>query len=195
MLLQVFLHVDRLVEVRIDDDGVLLLIYTQFFYAEIDQLELQFIQINTVLHRHGEASLAVEKELQRTLCTQCAAELGEVRTDVRYRTHVVVRSGLYEDSHAVRTVSFVIDLLVSLRRFIRCFFDRAVDIVLRHVLALTLLDQRTQTRVGIRIRTTLTSSNSDFLTQFGKCTGHMSPTFQFSCFAIFKRSSHNNTNF
>ena len=120
------------------------------------------VQINAVLHCYRKACFTVEEELQTALCAECTTELGEVRADVSYGTHMVVGSGLYEDCYTVRSVSFVIDLLIAFGRFIRRFLNSAVDVILRHVLAFTLLDECTKTRVGVWIRSTLTGSNRDF---------------------------------
>ena len=162
MVLEVFLHVNSLVEVGVNDDSVLFFIHTEFFYTEINQFEFEFIEVNTVFHSDGEARLTVEEELQRALCTQSTAELREIRTDVSHCTHVVVCGCFHKDGDSVRTVSFVVNLLISLRRFVGRFLDGAVDIVFWHVLAFALLNQCTQTRVRVWVRTTLTGSNSDF---------------------------------
>ena len=162
IVLEVFLHVDCLVEVGVDDDGVFLLVHAEFLYTEIDEFKFEFVKVNTVFHRDGEASLAVEEELEATLSAECAAELGEIRADVRYGTHVVVRGGLYEDSDTMRSVAFVVDLLIALRRFIGRFLDSAVDVILRHILSFALLDQCTQTWVRVRIRSSLAGCYGDF---------------------------------
>ena len=117
--------------------------------------------------------------------------LGEVGADISDSTHVVVGSGLNEDSYTVRAVSFVVNLLVAFRGLIGSFLNGAIDIVLGHVLTLALLDEHTQARVTIRIRSPFAGSNSDFFTKFSKRAGHVSPAFQFSCFSVFKSASHN----
>ena len=90
--------------------------------------------------------------------------LSEVRPDIRYGTHVVVSSRFYKDGNAVRTITFVVDLLIAFGRLICRFLDSAVDILLGHILALALLNKHSQTRVAIGICTALTSSDSDFFT-------------------------------
>ena len=191
VVLKVLLHAGILVEVRVDNNRVLFLVHIQFFYAEINEFEFQFVEINTIFTRYGKASLAVKEELQTALCTKVSAVFGEVRTDISDSTHVVVGSGLNEDSDTVRAVTFVVDLLVAFGRLIGSFLNGAIDIVLRHVLAFALLNEHAQPRVTIRIGSAFASSNSDFFTQFSERAGHMSPTFQFSSFSVFKSASHN----
>ena len=89
------------------------------------------------------------------------------------------------------TVSFVVNLLVTFRGLVGRFLDSAVDVILRHVLSLALLNQCTETGVGIRVGSAVAGCYSDFFTEFSECTGHMTPAFQFGRFAIFKCASHN----
>ena len=128
-------------------------------------------------------------------CPSCpvAALLVEVVAQVGHGAGGVVGSGLHEHGDAMRSKSLVDHLLVVAGIFLACLLDGAFHGVLRHVGRLGVGHEGTQARVGRGVGTTGLDGHGDFLTDLGERAGHAAPTFQFSCFAIFKSSSHNIT--
>ena len=129
----------------IDCDFVVLLILIKLiFYAVVDQVENHLIHIQTFLLLECEHSLVVEEERQRTCCTQVSAELVEDRTNVSNSTCSVVCQSINEDSHSVRAISLVCYFLVIAGILATSVLDGTSDVILRHVLTLTVSDDSTQ---------------------------------------------------
>ena len=97
---------------------------------------------------------------------------------------------IHEYGHTVRSVSLVGHALVVALILAHCILDGTLDVVLRHVLALAGSDNRTQCRVVFRFGSAGFHRNSNLFTQSCKGLCHVTPSFQFGSFSIFKRSSH-----
>ena len=110
---------------------------------------------------------------------------------IRHGPGVVVCSCFYNDGNAIRCISFISDFLVIRSIFRDCSFDSPFYIFFRHIFSLGILNQNTKTGIVCWVGATGFYGNIDFFSDSGKRTGHITPSFQFACFAVFKRSSHN----
>ena len=87
-------------------------------------------------------------------------------------------------------ISLIGHLLVIALVFTHSVLDGALDVFLGHVLTSTGSDDSTQCRVVLGLWATGLYGNGNLLAQFGKRTGHVTPSLQFRSFTIFKCSSH-----
>ena len=131
-----------------------------------------------------------EHECHAARVAERTAAFVEIHAHVGYRSVGVVGCGLDEECHAMRAISFVNDLLVIGCVLLGGTLDCALDILLRHILRLGILNQNTQTGIARRVRTTGLDCYFNLLAQLGKCTRHVSPTFQLARLTVFKCSSH-----
>ena len=132
----------------------------------------------------------IKQESQRTCGTQISIKLVEYRTNITYSTSSVVGQRIHQNGNSVWTIAFISYFLIIALVFTKCIFDSTVNVVLRHVLTLSISNDGTQCRVVFWLWSTCFHSNGDLFTNLRKCTSHVSPTFQFCCFTIFKCSSH-----
>ena len=112
------------------------------------------------------------------------------RTNVTNGTSGVISQGVNEDSYSVRAISLVSHLLIVTLVLTHSVFDGTLDVVFRHVLALSVSNDSTQCRVHVGLRTTSLHGNGNLLANLSKRLGHVAPSLQFRSFAIFKCSSH-----
>ena len=90
-------------------------------------------------------------------------------------------------------VSFVVHFLVVAGVLAHGVFNGALDVVLGHVLALGIGDNGAKGGVHVGVGASGFYCDGDLLANLCECLGHMAPSFQFRCFAIFKCSSHFST--
>ena len=160
-------------------------------HAAIDQFEFQLFDIHPFFHRSFENALVIEHKRHRSRSPERTAELVEIAANVSYGTRRIVGRRLDNHRDPERSVSFVHHLFVVAHLFRRGPFDRAFDVLFRHIGGFRILNQHSEVGITRRIRPSGLHGNRDFLSQFGKSTGHVAPSFQFACFSILKCSSHN----
>ena len=83
------------------------------------------------------------------------------------------------------------DFFVGRLVFLGGTLDGALDILLGHALALGGGHEQTKTEVAGGVGTAGDDGQLNFFSNLGERAGHVTPTFQFTCFTVFKRSTHN----
>ena len=190
VVFEILLNAGVFLESTVDYDVVFVLV--EFVNAVVDEFEFEVFERNAVLRLDVEHTLVFEHKREAARGAEVAAKLVEIAAHVGYGASVVVGGSFHNDSDAKGAVSFVYDFLVVACILVGGLLDGAVDGVLRHVCSLGVSHEGTEARVGLRVRTAGLDGDGDFLTDFSECARHIAPSFQFSCFAIFKRSSHKN---
>ena len=185
------LDVAEALRITIDSDFACFLVLVVFiFYSVVDEVENHLVHINTVLLLECEHALVVEEEREATCGTHVTIELIEDRTNVAYSTSGVVGKSVNEDSYSVRTISLVSNLLVFALILTHSVLDSTLDVVLRHVLALSISDDSTKSRIVLWFWTASLYSNGNLLANLCKCTSHVAPSLKLCSFTVFKCSSH-----
>ena len=113
-------------------------------------------------------ALAVEHEADCAGLGQIAAVLGEDRADVGRRAVLVVGHRLDDHRDAAGAIALIADLVIVLGVSAHGLLDGAFDHVLRHRLALRLLDREAQARVLLRVGVAHLRGDGDFLRQLGE---------------------------
>ena len=175
-------------EVSVDKDFIL--ITEDLVDIAVDEFKLELVHINIVAPSDDEGTLALEEEVIHTHGAELALTTDEGSTEIGDSAGRIVCGGLDDYGNTVRTFAVVDDLLVGRLVLLSGTLDSAFDILLGHRLALGGLHEQTQAEVARGIGTASEDGQFDFLTNLGEGTGHMAPTFQFSCFTVFKCSSH-----
>ena len=137
-----------------------------------------------------ENAFVVEKECERAHCSEVSRELVENGTHVGHRSRGVVGERVDENGDSVGAVSLVGHALVVALVFAHCVLNGALNVVVGHVFALGVGNDCAQVRVVFRLRSAFLNCNGYLFSNLGESAGHVSPPFQFRCFAVFKCSSH-----
>ena len=156
----------------------------------VNQLEYYFIHVNSVFLFESKHGLVVEQKAERTLSTQITVEFVEHRAYIAHGSGCIVGECFNEYGNPVRAVAFVGYFFVFALIFSHRIFDSPLNIILRHVFALAGCDDGSQTGIIFGLRPASFYCYCDFFSQFGECTGHVTPSFELCSFAIFKCSSH-----
>ena len=137
-----------------------------------------------------EGALALEEEVIHAHGAQFALAAHEGGAEVSDGARGVIGGSLHDDGGAVGAFAVVDDLFVGRLVLLGGALDGAFHILLGHRLTLGGLHQQAQTQVGRGIGATGKDGQFNFLTNLGEGAGHVAPTFQFSCFAVFKCATH-----
>ena len=193
-LLYIFLYVTERLVGAVDYNGfvaVLIFLAEDLVRSIIYEFEFQFVKVNLFfLALDLEDALVVEHELNASACAEGAVVLVEVAADVGNRTGMVVSRGLYKICYTAWTITFIHYFLEITLVLFNSSLDSPVNVLLRHVLTLSRLDDCSQGRVIVRIRTAVLGCYGNFLSQTCEDAGHVAPSFELSFFSEFKCSSH-----
>ena len=111
----------------------------------------------------------LEQESDRAVGAEIAVVLGESMPHVRHGARLVVGHAVDDHGRTGNAVTFVADfLVVDAFEVAGAALDRALDVVLRHVVGVGLVDRQPQTRVGPRIAAAHARRDGDFLDEAGK---------------------------
>ena len=168
----------------------LVLVAEDLVDVAVDKLKLKLVHIDVVAPSNDEAALAFKEKVVHTHRAQLAFAANESGADVGDGTCGVVGGCLDHESGAVRTFAIVDDLLVGRLVLLGGALDGAFHVLFGHTLALGGLHQQSQSQVARRVGAAGKDGQFYLFSYFGEGAGHMSPPFQFSCFAVFKCSSH-----
>jgi hypothetical protein len=113
----------------------------------------------------------VEHEGHRAGLGKIAAGLGEGRAHLAGRAIAVVGQHLDDDGDAARSVALVADLVVALGVAAGCLLDRAVDVVLGHVLGARGEHRRAQARIHGGVGQAELGGDGDFTRELAEQLG------------------------
>src|ERR1700761_4525536 len=164
--------------------------FAHFFQTKIDKLELQIVRINSLRFQFEHAHY-FELKAHTTTVTQRTSALIEMRFDIGHRPDMVIGGSLYEDSHAMRTITLIKDLLIILHFLTLRAFDSGFNPVLGHVHAFGVLKTTPEGRIGGRIGSAGFYGNGNFLSDTGKLFGHPVPPGKHRVLSYFKYATHN----
>ena len=111
----------------------------------------------------------LEEERDRAVGAEIAAVLGEGVPHVGDSARPVVGHAINDDRRARDAVALVADFLViDAFKIASAAFDGALDVVLRHVVGVGLVDRQPQARVRPRIAAAHARGHRDFLDEAGE---------------------------
>ena len=176
-------------EVGVDHDFVF--IAEHFVDVVVDKLKLQFVHIGAFFVGDDEGAFALEEEVVHAHGAQLSLAAYKGGTNVGDGAGWVVGGSFDDEGGAVGAFAVVDDFFVGRLVFLGGTLDGALDILLGHALALGGGHEQTKTEVAGGVGTAGNDGQLNFFSNLGERAGHVTPTFQFTCFTVFKRSTHN----
>ena len=133
-------------------------------------IERRFHQLVFVgARREQELAAMLEQERDRAVRAEIAAVFGEGVAHIRDGAHAVVGHAIDHYGRALDAVAFVADfLVVHAFQVATAALDRALDVVLGHVLLIRLVDRQAQPRIAVEIAAAQPRGNGDFLDEPGE---------------------------
>ena len=176
-------------EVGVDHDFIL--VAEHFVDVVVDKLKLQFVHIGAFFVGDDEGAFALEEEVVHAHGAQFTLAAYKGGTDVGNGAGGIVGGCLDDEGGAMGAFAVVDDFFVGRLVFLGGTLDGALDILLGHALALGGGHEQTKTEVAGGVGTAGNDGQLNFFSNLGERAGHVTPTFQFTCFTVFKRSTHN----
>ena len=195
VVLKIFLNGGKALVFSVDVDLVLLLVKEDLRDAEVDELELKLLEVDALFVLYDEVALVLEHESYAARRAESAPELGEVAADVGDCAVGVVGGSLDEYRNAMGAVALVDHFLVVRLVLAACLFDGALNVLLRHVLCLGVLNDGSELRIGMGIGSAGLDGYDDLFANSSKSPGHIAPSLHLAGLTVFKRSSHISTGF
>jgi len=161
-----------------------------FLQSGVDQLKLDFIQIAVLWQRELDHRLAREHEIQLAGVDHLAAVFVENDLQVADGAVRIVGRALDDEQGAVRAFALVGDFGNIGGVLAGGALDGVLDVFLREVLGLGVVDRHAQGCVGLRVRAAAFGGHRDGFGQLRKDFGHRGPSRFLRPAAAFKMSSH-----
>ena len=169
-LLQRLTNGREIVRRGIDLEG--LLVSEEVLCACVERLHHDGVLVEVAL-LHDDNALLVELPGYAAGSAQTCAVLVEQVTNVRYRAVLVIGQGLNNDCNAADAVALVVVcLVIDLAVRAGILIERALDVVVRHIVCLCLCDAVAQTGVEVRVcRTAFLDRDRHFTADLGEDLG------------------------